>query len=217
MDTYNFGTGNGTNIVQWSYWGGDSQRYQVTHLGNGYHRISPVISTGQALDVSGVSSSDGANIQTWQWNGGNNQQWSFISNGNGRYQIRARHSNKCVDVEYLSTSDGANIQQWTCVSGQSNQLFEVRSANSGQLELVQEDFKIFPNPSSNGSFSINCTGSVNDNYRMDIYSVEGKKVYETDYIIPGENRFDTKLNKGVYFVRINGTNISEHVQKLVIK
>jgi hypothetical protein len=127
VDVAGGGISNGTNVQQWFYFASNNnQRFQVTHLGSGWHRISPVIATGQALDVSGVSTANGANIQIWAWNGGNNQQWRFENAGDGYWKIIARHSNKCVDVQGVSTADGANVQQWDCITGAQNQAFQLR-------------------------------------------------------------------------------------------
>ena len=127
VDVAGGGISNGTNVQQWFYFASNNnQRFQVTHLGSGWHRISPVIATGQALDVSGVSTANGANIQIWAWNGGNNQQWRFENAGDGYWKIIARHSNKCVDVQGASTADGANVHQWDCITGAQNQAFQLR-------------------------------------------------------------------------------------------
>jgi hypothetical protein len=127
IDVAGGGISNGTNVQQWFYFASNNnQRFQVTHLGSGWHRISPVIATGQSLDVSGVSTANGANIHIWAWNGGNNQQWRFENAGDGYWKIIARHSNKCVDVQGASTADGANVQQWDCITGAQNQAFQLR-------------------------------------------------------------------------------------------
>lgn len=43
----------------------------------------------------------------------------------GEYQIKAKHSNKCVDVEGFSQDDGANVHQWDC-SGSNNQIWTLK-------------------------------------------------------------------------------------------
>jgi ricin-type beta-trefoil lectin protein/cellulase (glycosyl hydrolase family 5) len=127
IDVAGGGTSNGTNVQQWFYFASNNnERFQVTHLGSGWHRISPVIATGQALDVSGASTANGANIHIWAWGGGNNQQWRFENAGNGYWKIIARHSNKCLDVQGASTADGANVHQWDCITGAQNQAFQLR-------------------------------------------------------------------------------------------
>ena len=220
IDTYNFGTGNGTNIVQWSYWGGDAQRYEVSHLGDGWHRISPVIATGQAIDVSGISSNNGANIHTWQYLGGHNQQWRFEEAGNGNWKLIARHSGKCLDVEGASTADGANILQWDCISGAPNQAFDVIPNGGARLavdESLKEngDFKLYPNPSAGGVFTLDLSATGRTGYRLSIFNLEGKKVFESDELKSGAHRISSGLQKGMYFVKINGKN--EKIQKLIIK
>ena len=219
VDTYNFGTANGTNIVQWSYWGGDAQRYQIAHLGGGWHRISPVIATGQALDVADISSANGANIQTWAWGGGNNQQWRFEDAGNGNWKIIARHSGKCLDVDGISTADGANIHQWDCIPGAQNQAFDVIPQGGARLamdESLQEngDFKLYPNPSAGGIFTVDLLDTDRKGYRLSIFNLEGKKVFESDELKSGAHRISSGLQKGMYFVKTEGTTI---VKKLIVR
>jgi hypothetical protein len=221
IDTYNFGTSNGTNIVQWNYWGGDPQKYEVSHLGDGWHRISPAIATDQSIDVSGVSLNDGANIHTWAYLGGNNQQWRFENAGSGYWKIIARHSEKCLEVAGASTTDGANVQQWTCIPGAQNQAFNViehsrtkKAVISGSDGKAARDVKIFPNPATNGNFSVNIEG--NGAYTMTIYCYDGKKVYEAGNLSSGIQKISTGLKKGIYLVKINGSN-GNNIEKLVIE
>lgn len=225
IDTYNFGTSNGTNIVQWSYWGGDAQRFQVTHLGNGWHRISPVIATSQCIDVSGVSTASGANIHTWQYLGGNNQQWRFENAGNGNWKIIARHSGKCLDVEERSTADGANILQWDCVSGAQNQAFQViqntgariasSETNIFSTESENTGFKIYPNPSISGDFTVDISSDDKAGYRITILGVDGKKVFETEKLSTGTHKINTGLKNGIYFIKTDGKR-NFGIKKLII-
>jgi len=211
IDVAGGGTSNGTNIQQWFYYASNNnERFQVTHLGGGWHWISPVIATGQAIDVSGVSTANGANIHIWQYHGGNNQQWRFEHVGNGYYKIIARHSNKCLDVAEISTADGANIHQWDCLSGAQNQAFQLVQ-NSGARVAAADlfageevpGFKVYPNPSANGVFSVDISAD-NDGHRLIIVGVDGKKVFETDKLSPGTHQFDTGLKKGIYFIKTDG-------------
>lgn len=49
----------------------------ISATSGGYFRLTPVSSSGSALDVSGVSTADGANVHQWAWTGSNNQPWIF--------------------------------------------------------------------------------------------------------------------------------------------
>jgi hypothetical protein len=99
---------------------GDSPNYAVIN----YNSV-------MCLDVAGVSTANGAKVHQWTCHNGANQQWSvagpgggFPVPGNQRYQIRNRHSGKCLEVAGASTSRGATVRQWTC-NGGLNQLWLV--------------------------------------------------------------------------------------------
>jgi hypothetical protein len=71
--------------------------------------------------VSGGSYADEANVQQYSCHWGSNQQWRFVNKGYGYYEIRARHSTKCLDVYYGTHFDGENVQQYTCWGGDMQQ------------------------------------------------------------------------------------------------
>ena len=75
MDTWNWGTSNGTNMALYDYWGGGSQRFYIEEVETGWYRITPVIATGQCIDAYGTASGD--NVGTWSYWGGQNQQWAI--------------------------------------------------------------------------------------------------------------------------------------------
>lgn len=122
LDTWAWGTTDGTNIAQYDYWGGDAQKFIVTPVDGIWHKISPVISTSQAFDVADGSVDSGANIQTYNYWGHACQQFRFEDAGNGMYYIINRNSDMCLDVDGFSQDDGANVMQWTCLGG-TNQMF----------------------------------------------------------------------------------------------
>ena len=67
------------------------------------------------------STADGANIIQYTCGGGTNQQWQWQAATGSYFQLRARHSGKCLDVVSAGTGDGADIQQYTCGSGTNQQ------------------------------------------------------------------------------------------------
>lgn len=119
LDVSGHGTADGANVQQWTYGGGNNQRWVVTHLGNNQYRIIG-LESGKALEVNAASTADGANVQIWTWNGGNNQRWTIAATSGGYYSVRAVHSGKALDVRGASLADGANVQQWT-YGGANNQ------------------------------------------------------------------------------------------------
>lgn len=125
LDTWEWGTTDGTNIAQYNYWGGEAQQFNITPVDGIWHRITPVIASDQAMDVTNCSTSAGANIQTWTYWGGECQQFRFQSAGTGKWRIIARNSGLCLNVLNGSTEDGANVIQYDCTSGSENQMFEL--------------------------------------------------------------------------------------------
>lgn len=116
LDVWAWGTVDGTNIVQYDFWGGDSQKFVITPVSGIWHRITPVIATDQAVDISGCVTSAGANIQTWTYWGGDCQQWRFERVADGQHRIIARNSGLCMDVYGASQENGANVIQSTCLA-----------------------------------------------------------------------------------------------------
>lgn len=82
--------------------------------------ISPSTELSEGFDVRDGLKNDGADVLLWSYWGGTNQQWYFKKLKNGYYQIKARHSQKCL------TYDRANnrlIQ--SADTGNMNQLFKL--------------------------------------------------------------------------------------------
>jgi cytochrome c peroxidase len=114
MEVAGAGTGNGSNVQQWSCVPtAKHHQWQFTAIGDGYYKIINV-NSGKALDVAGISWADGANIYQWDYLNGSNQKWKPVPQSDGSYQLVAAHSNKCVNVYGAWTHDGANIIQYPC-------------------------------------------------------------------------------------------------------
>jgi ricin-type beta-trefoil lectin protein/glycosyl hydrolase family 16 len=120
LDVSGGGTGNGADVIQWTYNGGNNQRWNITHLGNNQYKIIGVASA-KALDVASASTADGANVDIWTYSGANHQRWILTATSGGYYSVRAVHSNKGLDVAGQSTADGANVQQWGYWGGNNQQ------------------------------------------------------------------------------------------------
>ncbi len=114
-------TANGSNVQQWGYWGGESQHWVVTHLGNNQYSIISAQS-GKALDVSGWGTSNGSNVHIWTSGAAANQKWTVTATSGGYYRLTPTHAtNMCLDVNGVSTTDGANVQIWTYGGGNNQQ------------------------------------------------------------------------------------------------
>lgn len=126
LDTWEWGTTDGTNIVQYDYWGGEAQQFYVSGDAT-WKEIAPIISMGQRLEVVNGSTNAGANIQTWSSNGYDAQKFKFESAASGAYRIINKGSGMCLTVQNASVEDGANVVQSSCASGANNQMFKVEA------------------------------------------------------------------------------------------
>jgi arabinan endo-1,5-alpha-L-arabinosidase len=104
-------TADGANVVQWGYWGGTNQQWDLEYQGNGIYAIRAAHS-GKSLDVYNFSTEDGGEILQWSYWGGEPQQWRIQSAGDGKYAIISAFSGKALDVFEWSTEDGGDIRQW---------------------------------------------------------------------------------------------------------
>lgn len=120
LDVFNNLTANGSRVDQWTYNGGNNQRWVVTQLGGGQYKIVGVQS-GRALDVVSQSTADGASIDIWDYNGGENQKWLLLPTSSGYYKVISAHSARLLDVNGGSSADGANVIQWHDTGGNNQQ------------------------------------------------------------------------------------------------
>jgi hypothetical protein len=116
LDVTGASTTDGADILQWTYSGGNNQRWTFAYQNNGYYKITAVHS-GKSLEVAGFSTADGGNVDQWTWNGGDNQLWQIIANGDGTYRLVNKHSGKVLEVFGASTANGGDVDQWTWGNG----------------------------------------------------------------------------------------------------
>lgn len=121
LDANGNGTADGTQIIQWTYGGGNNQRWTLLNRGSNQYSIIGVAS-GKALDVNGSSTTNGTKIQLWTYSGANNQKWTFAATTSGYYRITPVHATGSgLDVAGSSTANGALLQIWAYDGGNSKQ------------------------------------------------------------------------------------------------
>lgn len=121
LDVAGMGTSNGSNVHQWTYWGGENERWAVIHLGNAQYSIIG-LQSGKALDVAGWGTSNGSNVHVWSYGGGANQKWMITTTSGGYYRLTPTNATgMSLDVSGASTADGANVQIWQYLGGNNQQ------------------------------------------------------------------------------------------------
>lgn len=130
LDVAGCSTTPGANVAQYTWIGGDCQRWKVTNTANGIYTITAQHS-GQALDVNGCSTAAGGNVQQYTVNGANCQKWRIEPVGDGYFRVVNQNSGLVLDVNACSTATSANVQQWTWLGGDCQRWrFERVSPNS---------------------------------------------------------------------------------------
>ncbi|ASB48785.1 RICIN domain-containing protein [Alkalitalea saponilacus] len=226
LDSYNLGTSDGTNLVQWPGTGQTNQQWTITHVENDFYRISPVHAPTKALDVIDYSSADGANVQLWEYWGGTCQQWRFIDVGNGYFQIEARHSGKLLEVAGASLDNGANVQQWPANNHHCQHwiLSSLRSASLLENEVGSDnetalEVQVFPNPVTDGNVTIVLPKTkidASNEIIINIMNLQGSTVYSTKICRNHSINISLNLIQGLYILEINDGD-ERYVQKLIIK
>jgi glucuronoarabinoxylan endo-1,4-beta-xylanase len=121
MDAFGANTTNGTQIIQWTYGGGNNQRWTVTDRGGGQYSIIGVQS-GRCVDISNWGTANGTKVQLWDYFGGTNQKYTLTATSGGYYRITPTHATgSCLDVAGVSTADGALVQLWQWLNGNNQQ------------------------------------------------------------------------------------------------
>lgn len=121
IDAIANGTANGTQIDQWTYNGGNNQKWTLTSLGGSTYKIIGVQS-GRSLDIFGNGTANGTVVDLWDYNGGNNQKFAFSSTDSGYYRITPQNATgSCLDLTGNSTADGALLDLWSWNSGVNQQ------------------------------------------------------------------------------------------------
>jgi hypothetical protein len=114
-------TGNGSQIVQYDYFGGNHQRWTVTNRGNGQYSIIGVAS-GRAVDINGGSTANGAKVQLWDYTGGNMQKFTITATTSGYNRVSPVHApTKALDVQWGNTANSTIVQQWDYTGGTPQQ------------------------------------------------------------------------------------------------
>jgi len=121
LDASGATTTNGTQIIQWTYGGGNNQRWTVTSLGGGLYKIIGVQS-GKSIDISNWGTANGTKVQLWDYLAGTNQKFAFNATSGGYYEISPSHApGSCLDVSGVSTADGALVQLWQYLGANNQQ------------------------------------------------------------------------------------------------
>jgi len=180
---WNFGSvnGDGSNVS----WNGDHYLVQqewdnamsgctlvATGGGGTYYKIINR-NSGQALDISGLSTATGGPAIQWPYSAGANQQWQEVP-ANGGYKLINRNSGLLLDDPGYSTTNGTQLDQWSDTNG-SNQWWNLVSAGNGYYYLVNQSSGLYADVSggstANGATVLQWPGNGGANQQWQVSAV----------------------------------------------
>ena len=221
---------NGAVLRPWDKNGATAQQWIVVDAGNGYWRfVSRASSSNRCIDLQGGNTSSGTSIKLWDNYGNDAQAWQVTSVGDGYYKIVSKlNGGKGWDVDHCNMDGSQGLQLWDYF-GSSCQLFKfnrITTANNSRVTGLEENgmlnekesklFKIYPNPVTNGQFTMSITATDNEKYQVSIFSLNGKLVFEQNGLSCGASVIRTDLKKGIYIVEVTSGNFSSK-DKIIVK
>lgn len=114
VDIENQVMANGTNIHQWEYHGGQTQKWKFTYLHNGYYSIKSM-NGAYYLGVANDSTGNDAQVVLRTVHNTSGTQWKISKTASGSYKITPKSgepNNRVLAVGwYLANTNGIDIQQ----------------------------------------------------------------------------------------------------------
>jgi arabinan endo-1,5-alpha-L-arabinosidase len=232
MQVPNSSKSTGTAITQGADAGLLSQLWKVKSAGNGYYYMLPQHSDSKLImEVRRGSSANNMQFITDTLNGTDKQKFR-LSTDSGSFHILTKVSDtaKCADMSGYSISEGGNVIQYT-YSANLNQQWRFKKIDSIAIDTVSIDtfsvntgvvtnkllaIHVYPNPSTDGKFTVDVSSLDSKNINLSIFDLKGIEVYNKLLGEPSVYTIDTRLTKGVYVIQI-GTASKLYLRKLIIQ
>ena len=113
MDAQGAGTGDGTQIQEWTCNGSGAQSFELTDAGGGAFYILNT-HANKCVDVQARGTANGTKIQLWDCNQTPAQSFWVTDAGGGFVSFVNTNSNKCLDVSGDNPNDGTIVQLYDC-------------------------------------------------------------------------------------------------------
>lgn len=186
--------------------------------------VGVFLKTGLTLSDQG-SASNGQAGNDWTYTQPNNPPWSYVYTielESGTYTNWIYYTPQAQDPRFAYQSFGVGVSSnlnslvvinptnLSCYSDASP--FKVKPSSTSISEIEDLSVSLFPNPSSNGSFTVASNESIQSIF---VYSLNGqllysentdKKVYQNQRVFP----------VGVYFIQIHHQNGNVVTKKLLV-
>lgn len=222
---------NGAVLRPWDRNGATAQQWVAVDAGNGNWRfISRASASNRCIDLESGSTSLGTSIRLWDNYGNDAQAWQVTSVGNGYYKIVSKlNNNRGWDVSNCDVDGSHALQLWdhygtSCQLFKFNHITTLSTLQTTERSLAKEKVEVatdvavevYPNPATNGDFTVFVSSPQDERYKVSISTMSGKCVYEQQDIQKGENHIKTGLNPGLYVLEVAGDDFKE-MKKIIIR
>jgi hypothetical protein len=119
VDVPGASTADNNPVDQWDCLGVDQENLTPVRNADGFYELK-FAHSNKCLEISSWFQHDDAPALQWACHGGTNQQWRVLRRSNG-YEVRARHSGKCLQAG-AGSGNGQPLGQATC-NGSTRQIW----------------------------------------------------------------------------------------------
>ncbi len=226
LDVAGGSTSNGANVQLYTGNSSNAQRFNVTHLGNGYYTIQCVQSK-KVLDVAGASKENGANVQQYAGNNSDAQKWLIKKEKSGYYSIVSKCNGLYIDIAGASTANGTNVQMYKG-NGTKSQLFAFEKVEPPTKTIENGTYMIKSALNTKKVLDIPGASTANG-ANVQLYTGNGTNAqkFSISYLGDGYYTIQVAHSKKVLDVagagKSNGTNVQQYAgnksdaQKWIIK
>lgn len=143
LDNAGGGSPAGTEVIQWTDLGLDTQWWQLDYQSNGFFRVMNM-NNHLVLDDPNGATAPGTKIIQWTDNYLDTQRWKFTYRNNGYYTVMNEHSGLFLDNAGGGSPAGTKVIQWTA-NGLDTQNWKLVRIDS---EIAIHRFESFNFPGS---------------------------------------------------------------------
>lgn len=112
LDNAGGGSPPGTEVIQWSDLGVDTQWWRADYRSNGFFRVMNMNNNLVLDDPDGITT-PGTKVVLWTDNFLDTQRWKFAHKGNSFYTVMNEHSGLLLDNAGGGAPPGTKVIQWT--------------------------------------------------------------------------------------------------------
>ena len=203
----------GTACIQWPLDQVKSQKWKVTHLGNGEYELRPLLRLTSAMGLGNAGNVNGATVGIWDTTSYPAYRWKLNLNEDGSFSLMSQASGytKALAIAGGSTAKGAACTQQT-VTGAPGEKWAMEPADvlpletfvSGTLKAGEAEWYSFV-PTVSGEYSF-----ISDKATKNIKGTFIGGNYSNIGAIGNDFLIEADLTAGTtYYIKIEGVNSSE--------